>query len=208
MPCRHAARALSCWEGCCTETTPALFFFFFFCSRCWNRDMKKKNLSLVLLRHVRAKCFVKLHDFLIFGMPKQVQGKLAIFKNWLKRFSCSVSSSGVCQWKVSQGFPSCREHTQTREGKGKWQWKGLPSYLLYSWGRGRNAALPSTESSAGQNTSCCFPPPYRNEEIYNTFLKGVFVAPVPSQLFHLRSTRPPPALGKHCISGCEALVCI
>lgn len=45
------------------------------------KEEKKKKIPLVLLRHVRVKCFVKLHDFLISGMPKQVQRKLAIFMN-------------------------------------------------------------------------------------------------------------------------------
>lgn len=58
---------------------------FFFCSRCWNRDVERKKekekAPLVLLRHVTTKCFVKLHGFLISGMPEQVQRKLAIFKN-------------------------------------------------------------------------------------------------------------------------------
>lgn len=44
-------------------------------------EEKTKKFPPVLLRHVRVKCFVKLRDFLISGMPKQVQRKLAVFKN-------------------------------------------------------------------------------------------------------------------------------
>jgi len=45
------------------------------------KKKKKKEIPLVLLRHVIVQCFVKLRDCLILGMPKQVQRKLAIFKN-------------------------------------------------------------------------------------------------------------------------------
>lgn len=122
-----------------------------------------------MLRHVRVKCFVKLCDFLILEMPKQVQRKLAIFKNWLKRFSCSVSNSHVHQWKVSHGFPSCRQRTQATGGKGKWWGKELLRYLLCSWAGRTTVALPWRES---KDTGCWFPQLHRNEEIHKAFLKG------------------------------------
>lgn len=203
MPCWRAARDLSCQEEerrGVLQRPPQPFFV-----AGVGIDVEKK-IALVMLRHVRVKCFVKLCDFLILEMPKQVQRKLAIFKNWLKRFSCSASNSRVHQWKVSHGFPSCRQRTQATGGKGKWWGKELLRYLLCSWAGGTTVALPWRES---KDTGCWFPQLHRNEEIHKAFLKDCICGLAPlSALFHLRSPHPLPTLGKHCISGCEALVCI
>lgn len=141
MPCWRAARDLSCQEEerrGALQRPPQPFF----CSRCWNRCGKKKKIPLVMLRHVIVKCFVKLRDFLILGMPKQVQRKLAIFKNWLKRFSCSASDwclsvKGVTRISKLQGtHPGYRR-------KGKVVRKGTSQVpaLQLGWRNSRSSSL-------------------------------------------------------------------
>lgn len=164
---------------------------------------------MCLLRHARAKCFVKLHDFLILGNTKTSAGKVSHFQDWLKRFICSASNSGVCYWSMPYEFPSGREHIQAIGGKRKWQRKGLCRYLLCSWGKRNRGGFSRRQSSACRDTIRYFPHLHRNEEIHKAFLKGFICGPASlSALFHLTNPCPLPALGKHCISGCEALVCI
>lgn len=46
---------------------------------------KKKKSPMGLLRHARAKCFVKLHDFLILGNTKTSAGKVSHFQELVKK---------------------------------------------------------------------------------------------------------------------------
>lgn len=87
--------------------------------------------------------------------------------------------------------------------------KGTLQVTCFAAGaKGTEVVFPE-ESSACRGTICYFPHLHRNEEIHKAFFKGFICGPASlSTLFHLTSPCPLPALGKHCISGCEALVCI